>query len=141
MPNEPVLIDTGVLAALFNPNDQYHDVCKAASKELPVGKAFTCWPVITEAAYLLRRYPSQRDALLESVEAGEFQLLALHSSDLPALREVFAKYHDQQIDLADAALLFLADREGLEDVFTVDRRHFSLFRKRNGKPLRLFPEV
>jgi predicted nucleic acid-binding protein len=60
---------------------------------------------------------------------------------LPALREVFAKYHDQQIDLADAALLFLADREGLEDVFTVDRRHFSLFRKRNGKPLRLFPEI
>jgi predicted nucleic acid-binding protein len=141
MPNEPVLVDTGALAALFDPNDQYHNLCNASAKELPVGKAFTCWPVITEAAYLLRRYPTQRDALLESLEAGEFQVLALHSSELPALREIFAKYGDQQIDLADAALLYLADREGLEDIFTVDRRHFSLFRKRNGKPLRLIPEA
>ena len=141
MPNEPVLVDTGALAALFDPNDQYHDVCKEAAKQLPVGKAFTCWPVITEAAYLLRRYPDKRDSLLESVEAGEFQLVSLHGSDLPALREIFAKYHDQQIDLADAALLFLADREGLEDVFTVDRRHFSLFRKQNGKSLHLIPNA
>jgi uncharacterized protein len=141
MPNEPVLVDTGALAALFDPNDQYHGVCTEAAKKLPVGKAYTCWPVITEAAYLLRRYPVKRDSLLESVETGEFQLLSLHGSDLPAIREIFSKYHDQQIDFADAALLLLADREGLDNVFTVDRRHFSLFRKKNRKPLRLFPDV
>ena len=141
MPNEPVLVDTGALAALFDPHDQYHGVCKEAAKDLPVGKAFTCWPVITEAAYLLRRYSQKRDSLLESVEAGEFQLMSLLSEDLPALRGIYSKYHDQDIDLADAALLLLSDREGIEVVFTVDRRHFGTFRKKNGKPFRLLPEV
>jgi predicted nucleic acid-binding protein len=141
MPNEPVLVDTGALAALFDPNDQYHEVCKEAARDLPVGKAYTCWPVITEAAYLLRQHPTKRNSLLESVEACEFQLLSLHGSDLASLRAIFADYHDQQIDLADAALLHLANREGMENVFTVDRRHFNLFRKMNGKPLRLIPGV
>lgn len=139
MPNEPVLVDTGALAAIFDPNDQYHEACMAAARELPVGKAYTCWPVITGAVYLLRKYPRQRDALLESVEAGEFLLLAIDSSELREFREIFAKYHDQQVDLADAALLFLADREELQDIFTVDRRHFSIFRTRSGKPLRILP--
>lgn len=139
MPNEPVLVDTGALAALFDPNDPYHEVCSAAARELPVGKAFTCWPVITEAVYLLRRYPRQRDALLKSVEAGEFQVLAIESRELPELRDIFAQYHDQQVDLADATLLFLAHREGLKDIFTVDRRHFNVFRTQDGKPLRILP--
>jgi uncharacterized protein len=135
-----VLVDTGALVALFNPRDQFHEVCTEAAKELPVGKAFTCWPVLTEAAYLLRRYPKKQDSLFESIEAGEFQLLPLDLEDLPALRETITRFADQGIDLADAALVHLADRENINDVFTVDRRHFSILRKRNGQPLQLLPE-
>jgi predicted nucleic acid-binding protein len=140
MPNNPVLVDTGALAAIFDPRDQYHAACTNAAQELPIGKAFTCWPVVTEACYLLRRYPDKRDSLLESVEAGEFQVLPLHTDELSALRGIFSKYSDQDVDLADAALLLLADREDIIDVFTVDRRHFGLFRKKDGKPFRLIPE-
>jgi predicted nucleic acid-binding protein len=139
MPNEPVLVDTGALASLFNPSDQHHRACAEVAKSLPIGKAYTCWPVITEATYLLRRHPAKRDSLLLAVEAGEFQLLSLEVEDLHHLRSIFDKYRDQQIDLADAVLLHLADREDIDDVFTVDRRHFSLFRKRDGSALRLFP--
>ncbi|MGD9632113.1 MAG: type II toxin-antitoxin system VapC family toxin [Pirellulales bacterium] len=139
MPNEPVLVDTGALASLFNPSDQYHRACAEVAKGLPVGKAYTCWPVITEATYLLRRHPAKRDSLLVAVEAGELQLLSLDVDDLHHLLSIFDKYRDQQIDLADAVLLHLADREDIDDVFTVNRRHFSIFRKRDGSALRLFP--
>jgi hypothetical protein len=37
--------------------------------------------------------------------------------------------------------LYLADRESVDLVLTLDHRHFGVFRKRNGKPLQLRPEI
>ena len=143
MPNEPVLVDTGALAALFDPNDQFHDrLQRSGEANLPVGKAFTCWPVHHwKRRTLLRRYPDKRDSLLESVEAGEFQL-ALTTSRRPTCPRCATFSRSTTTSKSTSPTqrcCFLADREGLEDVFTVDRRHFSLFRKQNGKPLRLIP--
>ncbi|MEO8053608.1 MAG: hypothetical protein ABI768_00540 [Acidobacteriota bacterium] len=42
------------------------------------------------------------------------------------------KYRDLPMDLGDAALVRVAEREKLRRVFTLDRRDFSLYR-----PLRL----
>ena len=81
------------------------------ARELPLGKAYTCWPVITVAAYLLRRYRQLRDALFESVSAGEFQLLQIDGNELTAIHGILSTYNDQNIDLADATLVQLADRE------------------------------
>jgi predicted nucleic acid-binding protein len=141
MLNKPVLIDSGPLAALFNPNDQYHEICKEAAQQLPVGKSFTCWPVVTEASHFLRRFPDKRNSLLDAIQAGEFQLLPLDSGDIPALQNIPSTYRDQAVDLADASLLHLANREEIENVFTVDRRHFGVFRQQNGKSLRMMPDI
>lgn len=140
MLNEPVLVDTGALIALFNPNDPQHQACASQAKMLPAGKAFTCWPVITEASYLLRGYPRQRDELLDAVFVGEFELLPLLAEDLSGIQDVFTKYHDQEVDLADATLVHLAEREDISAVFTIDRRHFRVFRRLNGDAFRLLPE-
>lgn len=93
---------------------------------LPVGKAYTCWPVITEAAYMLRHRPAQRDDLLQSIVSGDIVLLSLRETDLMAVSKIMSTYHDQEIDLADACLLHLANRERIDAVFTLDRRHFSI---------------
>jgi predicted nucleic acid-binding protein len=72
---------------------------------------------------------------------GEFVLLPFESSEPTAVLDAFSAYHDdQQVDFADAVLLALAEREQIEVVFTLDRRHFGLFRKRSGSALRLLPE-
>jgi predicted nucleic acid-binding protein len=140
MIEESVLIDTSALIALFNRNDPAHRACATLSKSLPVGKVYTCWPVLTEAAYLLRKHHRQRAGLLLSVHRGDYQILALDSSDLLAIEAVFSDYHDQQVDLADAALVHLGNREGIETVFTTDRRHFSVYRLENGRTFHLLPE-
>jgi predicted nucleic acid-binding protein len=38
------------------------------------------------------------------------------------------KFRDLPMDLAHAALVRVAEREGLTQIFTVDRRHFSIYR-------------
>jgi predicted nucleic acid-binding protein len=139
MPSESVLVDTGFFAAIFNPGDQYHAACVAQTQRLPVGKAYTCWPVVTETVYLLRRYPAKRDEFLGAIANQEFTLLPLASDDVESIQDVFEKYHDQDVDLADATLVHLADRETIRTVFTTDRRHFSVFRLRNGKQFHLLP--
>ena len=140
MVNEPVLIDTGPLIAFYNQQDPHHTSCRKQMESVPFGKAYTCWPVITEAVYMLRKKPEQRDDLLQAVIVGDLILQRLRERDLEPIRDVFAKYHDQQIDFADACLLHLANREDINAVFTLDRRHFGVFRRHNGKPLRLLPE-
>ena len=38
------------------------------------------------------------------------------------------KYHDLPMDLADAALVTVAEREGINRVFTLDRRDSEVYR-------------
>jgi hypothetical protein len=38
------------------------------------------------------------------------------------------KYSDQPMDLADAALVRVAEREGIRKIFTVDKRDFGVYR-------------
>ena len=141
MIHEPVLVDTGPLIALYSENDAHHASCKRQVGLLPIGKFFTCWPVVVEVAYMLRRAPEQRDDFLLSIINGDFTLAPLWPSDLEAVTDIFAKYGDQTNDLADACLLHLADRENIQTVFTIDRRHFAMFRKSNGDALQLLPEL
>lgn len=140
MLNRPVLVDTGPLIASYNNLEPDHERCKRQLTEIPLGKAYTCWPVITEAAYLLRRRPDEREHLLSMVRNGDLSLLTLTEEDVDAVQRIFAKYYDHQIDLADACLLHLADREGIDAIFTIDRRHFEMFRRTDGTSLQLLPE-
>lgn len=84
MLNEPVLVDTGPLIALYNKQDPHHAACHELMGTVPFGKAYTCWPVITETAYMLRKRPTQRDDLLRSVIAGDLviQRLRVHIQGL-----------------------------------------------------------
>jgi uncharacterized protein len=141
MIGEPVVVDTGPLIALYNSSDPYHLACVDQVRSLPLGKAYTCWPVIVEAAYLLRHYPRDRKRLFDALVAGEFVLLTLDTSDLRGIQATLDGYQDQDVDFADAALLHLANREAIDSVFTLDRRHFNVYRRSGGKPFRLFPEV
>jgi uncharacterized protein len=51
------------------------------------------------------------------------------------MRELMSKYANLPMDLADAALVRVAEREGIRKIFTVDRRDFSVYL--HGSPSRL----
>ncbi len=44
------------------------------------------------------------------------------------------------LQIADAALMYLAEREGIDTLFTLDRRDFSIDRTTDGRALRIVPD-
>ncbi|MDC0936890.1 PIN domain-containing protein [Pirellulales bacterium] len=139
MSGQKILIDTGPLVAILDADDPAHAKCVEAFRTLPAPN-YTCWPVLTEACYLLRRFPKAVALLLDEVSEGELIALPLEPRDISEIREVFEIYHDQHVDLADACLVHLANRERIHQVFTLDRRHFSVFRTSKGEVLDILPE-
>ena len=135
---DSVLVDTGPIVAIFSASDSFHEACVEQLRRIR-GPLLTCWPVITEAAWLLRAYPEAIQKLLTSFAKRPFQLLELGEPDLAGVSAILAKYGKSGIQLADASLVHLANREGIEAVFTLDRRDFSILRRTGGKRFRIAP--
>ncbi|HSZ61198.1 MAG TPA: PIN domain-containing protein [Terriglobales bacterium] len=133
-----VLVDTGPLVAIMSRTDQYHTTCVDALYELP-GPLFTCWPVITEAAWLLRKHAGAVKQLLESVSNGFLELLPIEGAEATAIGKLIEKYKSIRPQLADAALLYLAERDGFDVIFTLDRRDFSVYRAGRRRAFRIIP--
>ncbi|HVH10090.1 MAG TPA: PIN domain-containing protein [Gemmatimonadales bacterium] len=126
-----VLVDAGPLVALIDRSDRNHESCKATLQSVTDPLA-SVWPVVTEAMYLLAFSWRAQDALWDLIASQALALLPLDAGDAPRIRDLMHKYRDLPMDLADAALVRVAERERLRRVFTLDRRHFALYR-----PLRL----
>ena len=122
-----VLVDTGPLVALLDRSDPYHINCRETLSSLD-DSLVTVWPVLTETVYLLRGFWQAQDALWEMIESGAVDILPLGIDDVPRIREFLYKYRHLPMDLADAALVRVAERERLRRVFTLDRRDFQIYR-------------
>jgi predicted nucleic acid-binding protein len=122
-----ILVDAGPLVALVDADDQFHKRCVATLKTLRE-PLVTVWPPVTEAMYLLGDLPKAQEALWEMLTRGVLRLLPLDLADVPRIRELMSKYADRPMDLADAALVRVAEREGIGIIFTVDRKDFSVYR-------------
>lgn len=122
-----ILVDAGPLIALLHRDDRHHDLCVETLRSLrePLG---TAWPVVTEAMYLLGFSWRAQDALWEMVDSGALGLVSLDPNDVPRMRELMRKYRDLPMDVADAALVRIAERESIRRIFTLDRRDFQVYR-------------
>lgn len=126
-----VLVDAGPLVALVHADDAPHSDCVEALRRLR-GPLVTVWPAFTEAMYLLREVRGGQTALWAMVEADALDFAPLDRSDAARMHALMDKYGDLPMDLADAALVRVAERDRMRVIFTLDRRHFLAYR-----PLRL----
>ena len=135
-----ILVDAGPLVAIADADDQHHRRCVDGLRgvDRPLG---TVWPAVTEALYRLLDVRGGQDAVLEMLERQAVRLMSLDEADVPRIRELMAKYRDLPMDLADAALVRVAERERLDIVFTVDRRDFKVYRIGRRKAFRIIPET
>ncbi len=122
-----VLVDAGPLVALIDRSDPHHETCRAALQSL-TDPLLSVWPVVTEAMYLLAFSWRAQDGLWDLIASQVLALAPLDYADAPRLRDLMYKYRDLPMDLADAALVLVAERERLRRVLTLDRRHFTLYR-------------
>ena len=134
------VVDTGPLVATIRKREKAHKKCVAALKVLRP-PLLTCWPVLTEAAWLLRDEPGGIKAIGGLVQSGSVRLVELDESALHWIIAFLDRYASVGPQMADAALMYIAEREGIETVFTLDRRDFSVYRTTDGRALEIVPEL
>ncbi|HEY7333643.1 MAG TPA: PIN domain-containing protein [Bryobacteraceae bacterium] len=133
-----VLADTGPLVAILSPADQFHGKYVDALKSL-VPPLYTCWSVITEAAWLLREDPEAVEALLRGGGAGFYKILDLGEQDAESIAALLKRYRNLRPRVVDASLVHLAQREGIDTIFTLDQRDFRVYRPAPHRFCRILP--
>jgi hypothetical protein len=135
------LVDAGPLVALLDARDEHHAACRDTLRDKIREPLASVWPAFTEAMYLLRDYPEAQERLWLMLERGGFEILPLDIQDAPRMRALMKKYKDLPMDLADAALVAVAERDGLDRIFTVDRKDFSVYRLSGKRSFKILPEA
>jgi uncharacterized protein len=130
----PILIDTGVIFALFDQNEGAHERCVRTLESIH-RPLVTCEAVITESCYLLRRRRDAVDAVLANVKTGFFGIPLQISIAASQIREIFRKYRDTPCDFADACLIAMADHLNTGDILTLDS-DFAHYRWRRNRRFR-----
>jgi uncharacterized protein len=132
--------DTGPLVAVVRSRERAHKKCAATLKTFRP-PLLTCWPVLTEAAWLLRKEPGGMKAIGGLIESGLVKLVELDDTALAWIIAFMDRYSSAKAQMADAALMYIAEREGIDTVFTLDRRDFSIYRTTDGGALAILPET
>ena len=124
-----IVADAGALLAYYNAKDPAHeDVANVLDRSFD---RFIVSPyVLAELDYLLmdRVGLHVELAVLRQISSGAFDLPSLGGDDIASAIAVIEKYHDQEIGLADASIVVLADRYKTKEILTLDRRHFDVLR-------------
>jgi predicted nucleic acid-binding protein len=99
----------------------------------------TVWPALTEAMHFAKRAAGGQDSLCDLLERRVVRLADLETDDVVRMRYLMRKYRDLPMDLADAALVALAERERMNRIFTIDRRGFSVYKPAGMKRFDIIP--
>ena len=134
-----LLVDTGPLVALLRPADSEHSRCVEYTKQTSA-QLVTCWPVVTEAAWLLRQNPRHLLELLRYVAEEELVLFPFPKEAARWISDFVVRFGDQNPQLADAALMYIAEHLEIETIFTLDRRDFSVLKTAKNRTLTIVPE-
>jgi predicted nucleic acid-binding protein len=96
----------------------------------------TCEPVLTEAAFILKREGVDPDAIFTLLERKVIRV-ALHlEKERTDLRALMRRYRNRPMSLADACLVRLAELHSGAKVFTLDS-DFRIYRRHGNKAIPL----
>jgi predicted nucleic acid-binding protein len=134
-----ILTDAGPLIALIDRRNKQHSHCVAAAETL-VGPMLSTWPSFTEAMYLLGAGAGWRgqEPLWRIVRTGQLILAETTARMLARMPGLMEHYKDLPMDLEDASLVALAEEQGLDEVFTLDR-DFREYRLPDGQAFKVVP--
>jgi predicted nucleic acid-binding protein len=98
--------------------------------------------VVTEVCSLLEREagPRVEAGFLESLGEGDFTVVDLEPGDYTRASELVIAYAGLPLGAVDAGVIAIAERLGIVEVATLDRRHFTIVRPRHASHLTLPPE-
>jgi predicted nucleic acid-binding protein len=135
-----VLLDTSFLIALTHRRDSHHVQARSAMRELTAIRIVVA-PVLPESFYMATTRINYASAhrLFDLIRTSAFQIEPLWDDDMARMSEIMRQYHDNAFDYVDTAIMAVSERLGIIDVYTFDRRDFSVFRPKHCAALTLLP--
>ena len=136
-----ILLDTGFLVALNNPQDKNHPraVQFVAAHAVPMLMPEIVLPEVT---FLLMRaggIPAVR-RFLSRIVITRAVLQSTTLEDIQRAEQIMGDYADARFDFVDTCLMALSERLNITHICTFDRRDFSVFRPHHCEYLQLLPE-
>lgn len=135
-----LVLDTGVIYAVLDENDQDRDACVSLLESTNEQLVIPC-AVLVELDYWVRKFASVEvwAAFCEDVRDGAYAIYPIDSHSLVVAAGIQQRFSDQPIGFVDAAIVATCEALGEEKVATLDVRHFSVVRTTEGKPLHILP--
>jgi len=132
-----VLLDTGPLVSFLASGLEHHEWAVEQWKRLRP-PLLTCEPVLTEAAFLLKRERGDTDHLFLLLDRGVIRVGLSIQEQHADLRALMRRYRNRPMSLADACLVRLSEIHAAAEVLTLDS-DFRIYRRHGNKviPLRI----
>jgi uncharacterized protein len=135
-----IVCDTGVLVGSVDADDAHHDECTAIFAEHGDDLVVPA-SVLIESCWLLNRYvsPDREVAVLQAVASGDLVVDPLETADYRRAAELLTTYRDLRLGVVDATVVALAERLGVAEIATIDRRDFTVVRPAHIDAFTLLP--
>jgi uncharacterized protein len=127
-----IVVDTGPVVALFRRRDKHHAPVVRFLRDNPCLLVTTCH-VVTEAWHLLSG--TARLGMMRWINAGGAAMFEIDADGAQRMLVLLDKYRDRPMDIADASLVVLAERIGVNEILTIDRADFDVYRLADGRSL------
>ena len=130
-----IVCDTGPLVAAALTRDPDHRACVDlfTGAHLANRALIVPVPVVAEVGYLLARGAGAHaeTAFLRSLADGDFVTEAPEQADYARAADLVERYANLPLGTTDALVVAVAERLGVVEVATLDRRDFSVVRPRH----------
>lgn len=134
------LVDAGPLYAYVDRDDEHHVACRSFFEAFP-GSLIVPILVIAEVTHLVatRLGTDAESRFVADLATGAFEVETVAASDWPRILELVLGYRDLPLGTVDASVVAAAERLGVTNVATLDRRHFGVVRPAHGGAFEILP--
>lgn len=123
------LIDTSFLVAVGSVRDANHIIARR-SMEMANDIRIVPAPVLPEMFYMLTKRVRYTTAIemFETIRLNGFRIEPLTDSDMARMQAIMTNYADNEFDFVDVALMAIAERLNICEIYTFDHRDFGVYR-------------
>jgi predicted nucleic acid-binding protein len=132
------LIDSGAIVAILDKTDSWHRVCQNAFRQLHL-PLLTSEAVLTEVFHFVGETQSKMETAWKFVRSGAVVLGKIDHEELPQIHALMSRYWDRPMDFADATLVYLAKRESISAILTIDHADFTTYRIEGKRQFKVLP--
>ena len=133
-----VIVDTGVIVGFLDEKDDAHQICVEFFAAYS-GILILPETVFAEVCGMLRKDPDLEIDFVNAVAAGSFKIESFKPGDTRRISELVTQYRGFPLGGVDASIIAISERLKINEIATIDYRHFRAVKPNHVKAFRLLP--